>query len=164
MLYHLDIIAGNLNLTIAVDGFLNELFIDGRAQPLPNNSIVRDVVQGFNSAPIGRVVAVNASNGELSYYPSGILASIGNGIVTDAEWKCVNASDNNATNWMDVEFDDSCWPSAIISNSYRRNISGISPSAVWIWTNNISPWATNVLCRRKFHSQLNYFVICVFVF
>ncbi|XP_068676816.1 uncharacterized protein [Montipora foliosa] len=78
--------------------------------------------------------------------PGGFLASFGNGIVTDASWKCTN---QNVRNWQTAGFDDRKWPAAFAyrANSVNIKINGIASEAKWIGTRQRN--AKGLYCRRQ---------------
>lgn len=78
-----------------------------------------------------RVISVAGND---TGYQFGILGSLSNGQVTDASWKC---SSESYPGWNCPDFDDSNWPAAveIAKNGDKPwgNITGIAPTAKWIW-------------------------------
>lgn len=76
----------------------------------------------------------------------GLIASFGNGIVSDNTWKCTT---RGMRNWQTASFDDSNWPAAVVhdSNSGNVRVNGISPNAKWIGTSQRN--ANGFYCRRR---------------
>ena len=97
-----------------------------------------------------KVIAVDATD---HTPPSGILASHGNGIVTDSSWKCVA---NYETGWNTNTFDDRHWPPAFVIGPNSVGpwgaIKNISSKANWIWTTKHHTQASDpdkhIYCRK----------------
>lgn len=127
-----------------------ELYVDGlRVKNLThyNDWTVAD------KAKVGALAKVVAVRGKDVGVVGGILASAVNFQTDASSWKCTN---KRYAGWKNVDFDDSNWPSA---TAYGQNgvapwgqISGISPSAFWIWTskNVFGPASDKIIyCRAK---------------
>ena len=82
----------------------------------------------------------------------GILASTTSGMMTDNTWRC---TDELETGWETVGFTESdAWGPAYAYDTNDANtepkttfISGISPSAEWIWYGSYS--GTTIYCRKN---------------
>eukprot|EP00300_Choanocystis_sp_HF-7_P036456 c52302_g1_i1.p1 GENE.c52302_g1_i1~~c52302_g1_i1.p1 ORF type:complete len:1508 (+),score=288.54 c52302_g1_i1:142-4524(+) len=78
----------------------------------------------------------------------------GKKVVTDKNWKCVDASNKNLGNWRDPLYDDSFWPDAVVVESGREPTEKFDPlsfGADWIWgsqVNEIDKEDRSVYCRR----------------
>ena len=90
-----------------------------------------------------QVVAVYVKNVGGS---GGLIASFGNGVVTDSTWKCTT---QGIRNWEKVGFDDNNWPEAKVhsGNSGNRRVYGIANEAKWIGPSLLN--AANIYCRRR---------------
>ena len=77
----------------------------------------------------------------------GMLESFGNGMVTNASWKCDNVK---FPGWNSSDFDESNWPAVVelAKHGDKRYgvISGIDWTAKWIWT---AGKPDNVYCRLR---------------
>jgi len=91
-----------------------------------------------------RVISVSGIDKGHQY---GILGSLSNGLVTNASWKCDNVK---YLGWNSPAFNDSNWPAAVEVAKHGdgpwNNITGIAPTAKWIWT---SGQPDNVYCRLR---------------
>lgn len=84
---------------------------------------------------------------------AGIIVSTNDDfIVTDTSWKCTNVKDDG---WVDIDFDDSAWPSAVevankdLAGSHRDK--KFSNRAMFIWTAKRSDaYDKTVYCRAFF--------------
>ena len=76
---------------------------------------------------------------------AGFIASFGNGLVSDASWKCTT---QNIRNWPTASFDDKNWPAAVVysSNSGAVKVNGIASDAKWIGTRQRN--VRGFFCRR----------------
>ncbi|XP_015763702.1 PREDICTED: uncharacterized protein LOC107342725 [Acropora digitifera] len=76
---------------------------------------------------------------------AGFIASFGNGLVSDASWKCTT---QNIRNWPTASFDDKNWPAAVVysSNSGAAKVNGIASDAKWIGTRQRN--VKGFFCRR----------------
>ena len=107
-----------------------ELFADGISLGKDNGRwrIATDFVIPGNT----KVIAVAATN---SHLPPGILGSSSNGLVTNSSWKYIE-QDN--LGWNSLDFDDHNWPPALELKRHGDGsggyMTGIDPSAKWIWT------------------------------
>ncbi|CAH3183434.1 unnamed protein product [Porites evermanni] len=90
-----------------------------------------------------QVVAVYVKNVGGS---GGLIASFGNGVVTDSTWKCTT---QGIRNWEKVGFDDNNWPAAKVhsGNSGNGRVYGIASEAKWIGPSLLN--AANIYCRRR---------------
>ena len=84
---------------------------------------------------------------------AGILASTSTGVVTDASWKCSSSSGGavEQTGWHLPGFDDAAWSQAQVMTAndgsvWIHEMSGINPTAQWIWSQNSSDDV--VYCRK----------------
>ena len=77
----------------------------------------------------------------------GMLGSLSNGMITNANWKC---EDREYPRWKYPDFDDSDWPAAkeVANHGDKpwRIITGIASTAKWIWTADDTD---NVYCRLR---------------
>ncbi|XP_032241628.2 uncharacterized protein LOC116620137 [Nematostella vectensis] len=80
----------------------------------------------------------------------GIIASLGNQIVTDSSWKC---SVHPTSGWTSWGFNDALWPAASVYWNLSNPIEllpvkeGLTDKAEWIWTADTN--SRHVYCRRK---------------
>ena len=111
-----------------------ELYLNGVNVTVPNF----DNWPVVKSVPIPSSTQVIAVKGTDYGVVAGILASSSDGrILTSSNWKCTY--NTPPSTWTAVGYDDSLWPAAV--ESYQNvnapdwgTLSGISPSAWWIWT------------------------------
>ena len=111
-----------------------ELFADGISLGKDNGRwrAATDFVIPGNT----KVIAVEATN--LGFPPPGILGSSSNGLVTNSSWKC---SEHLNLEWNSPDFDDHNWSPAREMKRHDDRptdgpggyITGIDPSAKWIW-------------------------------
>ena len=111
-----------------------ELFADGISLGKDNGRwrTATDFVIPGNT----KVIAVAAT--KLGFPPPGILGSSSNGLVTNSSWKC---SEQVNLGWNSPDFDDRNWSPALEMKRHGDGptdgpggyITGIDPSAKWIW-------------------------------
>jgi hypothetical protein len=146
-------------LTATADDEILELYVDGviydpgvhSAQP----SLWR--LSKANGIPAASsVVAIKAK--DMYAVAAAMLASINHDyLLTNAAWRCTSTFSINWFNWMMPNFDDSLWDPAIVTSSNPGDpysppgVSGISPSAKWIWTKRYN---------MQLHSYLDSPVYC----
>ena len=122
------------------------MFADGRPLVLDNEYNTREKSSKIIIPSGTKVVAIHANNTYGDY--EGILGSFSNGQVTNATWKC--HSSPVPGEWASGDFDDNCWPAAVVLADHGSapwgRIMNIVDDAKWIWTeNNIGD--REVYCR-----------------
>ncbi|XP_048582331.1 uncharacterized protein LOC5506315 isoform X2 [Nematostella vectensis] len=128
-------------------GMEAEITVDDRAfvyangRYLGNDNGKWDVAQKYMFPLDTQVVAIYVQN---TGGPGRIMAKFGNGIETDAEWKCTN---KHSPNFQKTDFDDSSWPAAVVRQANEQTVRQLPRDVRWIGVSN--PDERSFYCRRR---------------